>query len=320
MIPEFNGDFLQWLRGFYYTAQTGSMTAATPIMNRNQSALAHQIKCLEQEFGVKLFCGNKTKRVLTDEGRYLLEKSIYIFEMISNVRKTITALPDTLTGEIGIAAAYTAVQYYLPNIVALFGSNYPKVCFRFFGHASRQAILDMVTSRTADIAILCTESAPAEFHVTPLFRTEVMCVSPKTGPYAVYDVSNLEYLAHLPCFFPPESSTMEPFLDIQFNRYGLKLRTCHEVNHFEAAKMYVRLGMGITFVDKFACSEADFDQLNIQSLSHFFPPRVFSVVRRLNMFIPPHLDAFLKYLTSKKVDELHNSSVGLKAVTEREAV
>ena len=28
MLPEFSGDFIQWLRGFYYTATCGSMTAA----------------------------------------------------------------------------------------------------------------------------------------------------------------------------------------------------------------------------------------------------------------------------------------------------
>jgi DNA-binding transcriptional LysR family regulator len=296
VIPEFSGDFIQWLRGFYYTAQTGSMTAATAIMNRNQSALAHQVKCLEQEFGVKLFTGNKTKRKLTEEGKFLLEKSINIFELINSIRQTISALPDTLSGEISIAAAYTAVQYYLPEIVAIFGSHYPKVSFRFLGHASRQAILEAVRSRTADLGILCTESAPNDLRLTPLFSTEVMCVSPKNGPYAVTNLLNLEQLANFPCFFPPESSTMEPFLDIQFNRFGLKLKNTHEVNHFEAAKVYVRMGMGITFIDKFACSETDFQNLTIISMSKFFPPRVFSVLHRTNMFIPSHLDAFLKCL------------------------
>jgi DNA-binding transcriptional LysR family regulator len=296
MIPEFSGDFIQWLRGFYYTAQTGSMTAATAIMNRNQSALTHQIKCLEEEFGIKLFRGNKGNRELTDEGKFLLEKAVNIFEIVNTIRGSIGSLPNTLTGEIGIAAVYTAIQYFLPRMVAQFGAQYPMVCFQFYGHACRQPILDMISSRTADIGILNIDNAPLEFHATPLFRTDVVCISPKKGPYAVTGVPNLEQLVHFPCIFPPKNSTMEPFLEYQFGRYGLSLRNTHLVSHFEAAKVYVGMGMGITFIDDFACTEADRQQFNVVSMSAFFPQRVFSVVRRRNMFMPPHLDAFLRYL------------------------
>ena len=30
MIEELNGDFIQWLRGFYYIAKTGSLRRAAP--------------------------------------------------------------------------------------------------------------------------------------------------------------------------------------------------------------------------------------------------------------------------------------------------
>ncbi|MBW1913143.1 MAG: LysR family transcriptional regulator, partial [Deltaproteobacteria bacterium] len=51
MIEEMGGDFLQWLRGFYYVAKRGSMTLAALEMGRNQPTISHQIKCLENEFG-----------------------------------------------------------------------------------------------------------------------------------------------------------------------------------------------------------------------------------------------------------------------------
>lgn len=50
MINEFNGDFLQWLRGFYYVARTGSISRAASKMNRSPaaSALSQQVLCLFQ--------------------------------------------------------------------------------------------------------------------------------------------------------------------------------------------------------------------------------------------------------------------------------
>jgi len=47
MIDEFSGDFLQWLRGFYYVAKTGSVSLAALEMGRNQPAISHQIKSNE---------------------------------------------------------------------------------------------------------------------------------------------------------------------------------------------------------------------------------------------------------------------------------
>ena len=46
MIEELNGDFLQWLRGFYYVAQTGSIRRAAQMMNRNPSTISYQIRSL----------------------------------------------------------------------------------------------------------------------------------------------------------------------------------------------------------------------------------------------------------------------------------
>ncbi|MDL2307428.1 LysR family transcriptional regulator [Desulfovibrio sp. OttesenSCG-928-C06] len=124
MIPEFSGDFMQWLRGFYYTAQTGSMTAAAELMNRNQSAITHQIKCLEEELGVKLFSGSKGKRTLTNEGKHLFSKAVHIFEVISEVKDNIGTVSEGLTGEINIAAFYTFMEFYLRRAFFHSGQRY----------------------------------------------------------------------------------------------------------------------------------------------------------------------------------------------------
>ena len=55
MIEELNGDFLQWLRGFYYVAQTGSIRRAAQMMNRNPSTISYQLRSLEEELNTVLF-------------------------------------------------------------------------------------------------------------------------------------------------------------------------------------------------------------------------------------------------------------------------
>ena len=55
MIEELGGDFFQQLRGFYYTARTGSVRKAAQLMNRNPSTISWQIRQLEQQLDTVLF-------------------------------------------------------------------------------------------------------------------------------------------------------------------------------------------------------------------------------------------------------------------------
>lgn len=299
MITEFSGDIIQWLRGFYCTVQTGSMSAASAIMKRNQSALSHQIKCLEDELGVKLFKGAKAKRELTAEGKFLLEKCIYIFDTINALRNTIGSLPARLEGEIPITAVFSLTQYFLPEVIASFSQKYPGVQLLLNGEVETSTVCEQVKSRSYDIGLFCTDSPPQDFSVIKLFTTEVMCLSPKNGPYALPTLPSLEQFAALPHIYPPEGSSMYQFITRQFARHGLQINTKYMVSHFEAAKAYVRCGMGLTFVDAFACSEFDRQNTNVLSTALYFPNRSVCLIRRRDAFVPPHLDVFIKMLAAK---------------------
>ena len=306
MIPEFSGDLIQWLRGFYYTVQTGSMSAATTFMNRNQSALTHQIKSLEEELGVKLFSGNRGKRELTAEGKFLLEKTIHIFEQLNAIRDNIGSLPKELQGEIRIVAVHTVLQHYLPKRITEFSRSYPDIQFQLQGVACREPILDLIASGRYDLGIMSAENVPEEFHVTPLFKSNVVLLTPIAGPYALTSVRHLEQLAVLPCLLPPENSTMEPFLKREFGRYGIHTRNSHMISHFETAKVYVSSGLGITFVDEFVCTPVDRERMNVIPMNNFFSQRAFSLIRRRDAFVPPRIDAFIKFLregTLAKIDD-----------------
>ena len=61
MIEEVGGDYLQWLRGFYYVAKTGSFSLAGLEMGRHQTTITHQVKCLESMYGVTLIDRSKGK-------------------------------------------------------------------------------------------------------------------------------------------------------------------------------------------------------------------------------------------------------------------
>ncbi|MDL2259569.1 LysR family transcriptional regulator [Deltaproteobacteria bacterium OttesenSCG-928-K17] len=300
MIPEFSGDFIQWLRGFYYTAQTGSMTSAAELMNRNQSAITHQIKSLEDELGVKLFTGAKGKRSLTNEGRHLLAKANQIFGVVSEIVENIGKVSDELSGQITIASFYTLMQYYLPEKAARFGIRYPDVNIRITGSSQREAMFDRIYSREYDFGIMSVDSYPPEFESDALFSSDMVLISPVAGPWAVAHLPSLERLAQLPFISHPGNSSLEPYLQHQFARLGLALRAKHMVSHCGALKEYVVKGLGVAILDRFVCLPDDYKRLNVVSLKSFFPKRTFGILKRRDMYLSAHVDAFLKYLLANR--------------------
>lgn len=299
MITEFSGDIIQWLRGFYCTVQTGSMSAASAIMNRNQSALSHQIKCLEDELGVKLFKGTKGKRELTPEGKYLLEKSVLIFDTVNAMRSTIGSMPAKLEGEIHIMAVYTLMEHFLPEVIIEFAKLYPGIQFKLSGAAETSTVCEHVKTREFDLGLFCAAFPPQDFSVIKLSNTQVLCLTPKDGPYALTSLPSMEHLASLPHIYSSVGSSMHQFITRQFARHGLQINARHMVTHFTAAKIYARNGMGLTFVDSFACTEEDRQTMNVLPMAAYFPDRSLCLVRRLDAFVPPHVEGFIKLLVAR---------------------
>lgn len=297
MLPEFNGDFIQWLRGFYYTATTGSMSAATEQMRRNQSAITHQIRGLEKEFGVKLFSGTKNSRVLTEEGKYLLMKTIELFSVINEIRSHISALPSDVHGEIILSAMYSAFNYYLPPVISRFSAVYPDVKFSIAGEVYQGDLYDKLHSRAADLGIISADDIPEEFHAEPLFKSELVLITPATYPLPTDRSVTLEEISRLPIIAPPLNSTLWIFLQRQFKRYGINLQYKHTVGQQEAIKEYVAQGIGVSILDKFACSGQIMEKICVHNINNFIPPRQYYLVwRRDTAYSYPHIRAFIDFL------------------------
>ena len=92
MIEEIPGDLLQWLKGFYYVAEKGSVTQATIVMGREQPSITRQIKCLGKELGVTLFDRSSGKMKLRERSSSK-RPSLYLrtsrrFELSSKYRSS----------------------------------------------------------------------------------------------------------------------------------------------------------------------------------------------------------------------------------------
>ncbi len=303
IIDELDGDFLQRLRGFYYVAQTGSLTAAATKMHRSQPAISYQIKNLEKELGVQLFSTHANKKELTREGKLLYKKASDIFHMLHGLFDEVGSSDNALQGELSIVSSYVAMQCYLPDMLSNFSKLHPGVSFRVSG-GRQLSLYEQVFSRAFDMAIMCVDNAPPDFTAETLFASNLVLISPRQGKYAVPALSSLEEINTNHMLGHPDKSSLWPLLRRQFVKYGLTLQARHTISHFDTLIRCVRLGMGIGIVDEIACSPELRKDLHVVSLSAYFPVRHFGVVRRYDAVRTEIEEQFITFLRTHTKEAL----------------
>jgi DNA-binding transcriptional LysR family regulator len=92
---------------------------------------------------------------------------------------------------------------------------------------------------------------------------------------------------------------MERFVTMHLKRRDVTMQNTHMVSYHEAAKIYTKLGFGITFLDYFACTEKDKEELNVIPMSAYFPQREFMAVELRGRESSLAQEAFLRFLHRK---------------------
>lgn len=293
MIEEIGGDFLQWLRGFYFVAKTGSVTQAALEMGRNQPTVSHQIKCLEKEFGVTLFNRAAGKMELTGEGRVFLEKVISIFEIIKEMKNEILETRLASEGKIVVATTHAIIHFFLPRFIVDFKDTHPNVTFDIKG-GGLEMILERVESAEADFGIANLPVVPQGLTHQDLFETRLKLIAAKGSPFFTKKRVTLKQISEAPFITFPHSSTLRPFIEKRFSENDLELNVVLVLNNYDSVKKFVALGLGVSILDDYALSEEDKERLQIFSLERFFEKRTYGVITRKKKYFSPAAKAFIR--------------------------
>lgn len=293
MIEEMGGDFFQWLRGFYFVSKTGSVTQAALEMRRNQPTVSHQIKCLENEFGVTFFNRAGGKMELTPEGKVFLEKVISLFEIIKEMKNEIAETDLEHEGKIVVATTHAIIHFFLPRFIVDFNNTHPKVNFDIKG-GGLEMILEEVESAEADFGIANLPTVPEALNYHELFETKLKLIASKNSSFSPGKRLTLQKIAKAPFITFPHSSTLRPFIERKFKENDLKLNVVLSLNNYNAVKRFVILDLGISILDDYALTEEDKDRLDIFSLDRFFEKRVYGIITRKKKYLSPAAKAFIR--------------------------
>ena len=280
MIEELNGDFIQWLRGFYFIAKTGSIRRASVLMNRSASTLSYQLKSLESDLNTVLFDRYKKGMNLTPEGKKLLDWTISTFETLKCLRSEVGNLQGQLKGEITIACNLPIARKIV-DCVAAFRMEHPEVNI-LIRRAMPYEVVDDVESSRVDFGFTGLTALPELCEFEELFLSRPLLVARRDNDYGLPEKPGLKDLERLPF--------VEPYIK--------KNAIC--VNSNFLMLQYVLRGVGVAIMDEMSITSSSFNikpsPFKLYSLEAFLPVVHYGLLIRRHKHLTPQAVALIKIL------------------------
>lgn len=118
---------LRQLRYFAAAARTGRFSMAAADEHVSQSAVTNAVLALEAQLGVRLFDRHPHGVTLTPEGHNFHRRTQDILDSLDDAIREPGFQRYALRGTVRIAASYTVLGYFLPDLLARFRRRYPEV-------------------------------------------------------------------------------------------------------------------------------------------------------------------------------------------------
>ncbi len=168
---------LRHLRTLVALRSSGSLIRAAQLLNLTQSALSHQIKLLEDLYGVPLFERKSVPIAFTATGTRLLQLADAVLPMVEEAERDAQRLSQGSAGQLRVVLeCHTCFDWLMP-VMDEFRRRWPEVEIDLVsGFHSDPARL--LRTNKADL-VIGTQRLPApEYAEFPLFRFEILAVLP----------------------------------------------------------------------------------------------------------------------------------------------
>ena len=115
------------LLAFYEVARAGSVSAGAQRLHVSQPAVTREIRDLEDRLGMVLFDRLPRGVALTEAGVVLFDYAGRIFTLADAAEGQLKELAGLSAGYMKVGASGTLGVYFVPDMIARFNVNYPRV-------------------------------------------------------------------------------------------------------------------------------------------------------------------------------------------------
>jgi len=294
---------LQQLKGFYHTAQEGSITKAAKKMRLNQSTISLQIQTLERDLGVKLFERCKGRVNLSDEGKMFYKFATPYIQGIDGLYENfIQHIKEKKSNVIDIAANHAGISYILPNYIKKFRTINPQVKFKIRNLQKDDAI-NRLLNNEIDLFIypMSHQDIPEELEFIPVVNYQPIVLTRKDHPLALKknitlaDVKKYELVRVDPKFI-----TLPSFEEL-IKMHGLETYIEFEIADWEILKRFVEAGIGIAIISNICLEGEEKRNLMGRVLTNYFPEMTYGILTKKGKMMGGLLGDFINFMKMEKL-------------------
>ncbi len=232
MITDFR------LSVFLTVARTLSFTKAAAILNVSQPAISKHVKELESDFGEPLFERRGNSISLTNKGSDIIPLVESILEGYSALNDTICQEGYQYEGLLHIGASTTIAQYVLPEILAKFARQYPRIRLSVI-NANSDEVVRMLQRKEIDMAFIEGDTTSNSVHYSPFVSDDIVLVSTAHHSKAL----NIGDIERLPLIIREEGSGTLSVVLSALRERGISRRQLNikmQLGSSEAILRYIR--------------------------------------------------------------------------------
>src|SRR5919201_5304000 len=232
-------------------AEVGSSTDAGEHLDLSQPAISQQMRALEEQVGVTLLVRTGRTTRPTPAGEILLQCARQVLEKIEEVQRVLAEHGDGRGGVIRVGTPEPACNYLLPPVVAELKRRIPKADVRVVsGHPPDT--LARLHGGEVDVAFLPLPIDSERLRIVEVGHDELIAIVPPAHRWVSRSqVSARDFEEESLVLYDRQSPITDRTLACLLDE-GVFPRVAAEVDHLEALKELVRMGVGVSVVPRWS--------------------------------------------------------------------
>jgi LysR family transcriptional regulator for metE and metH len=230
--------------------EEGGLTRAGKRLGLSQSALSHQLRALEEKFGVSLFHRIGRRLALAPAGERILRTAGLVLPEMDRTEMDLREKPGRLLGTIRLSAECCTCYQWLPAIARRFIRKFPAVDLQIVTGATENPV-EALLRNELDVAVVSRLARDRRLKFTELFDDELVAVTAAGHPMAAKAYLQPKDFRGETLYVSPSHSTSSVYLRM-LRTAGIRPKEVSEIPVTEAILALVKAGFGMTILAQWA--------------------------------------------------------------------
>lgn len=172
------------LKCFLAVCETKKYSLAAQQLGMTQSVLSKQLKALEEEFSINLFCWDNKRLQLTEAGNVLYPHAVYVLGEYKKMLRELHTHSKIKNDDLALGSMYFTRQYHIIQMIEEFAKIQPQISVSVGEYRSNE-LEELMKDSQLDACFVYQEILNGNYsEVIPLKKDSLCVVMNRNHPFA----------------------------------------------------------------------------------------------------------------------------------------